>query len=49
MKAINWTVMLGLVINVIAQLMPDFPAEAATLVVVNGVILIAYIYHKVKG
>jgi len=49
MKTINWVVLLGLAINIASQFMPDFPAEAATLAITNGVILIAYIIHKVKG
>jgi hypothetical protein len=47
-KTINWAVILGLVVNVIANFLPDFPAEAATLAITNGIILVAYIIHKAK-
>jgi hypothetical protein len=49
MKAINWLVLLGFAVNILQQFLPDFPAEAMTLVVTNAVILVAYIIHKVKA
>lgn len=48
MKSINWAVLLGLAVNIVVQFFPDFPAEAATLTVANGIILIGYIIHKIK-
>lgn len=48
MKTINWIAMLGLAMPIILVFLPDFPAEAATAAITNGVILIAYIIHKIK-
>ena len=48
MKTINWAVIVGLVMNLVVKFLPDFPAEQATLVITNVIILVAYIVHKLQ-
>jgi hypothetical protein len=46
MKAINWVVIITLICDVVANFVTDLPKEAIIGVAANGVVLIAYIWHK---